>query len=136
MLTSPVQRFDPYKSFRFRVKFEGRVVLGASKASGLPSTPHGPGIDKLEPITLERGLTQDTAFQNWASRAGHGGKPLKPALEDLVLEEYDETGHVRRAWKLLGCWPTTFQSVPDLDGKTDSRLIEVLVLQNEGAESA
>jgi T4-like virus tail tube protein gp19 len=137
MPTSPVQRFDPYKNFRFRVKFEGRVVAGASKVSGLPATPHGTGVNKFEPITLERGLTQDTAFQSWASKAGRGvGKPVKPVLEDLVLEEYDETGHLRQAWKLLGCWASTFQSVPELDGKANSLVIEALVLQNEGSEGA
>jgi phage tail-like protein len=131
------QRFDPYKNFKFRLKFEGRPVAGVTKVSGLPATPHAPGHNKFEPITLERGLTQDAAFQTWASRTGHTTtKPLKPILQDLILEEYDETGHLRFAWTLLRCHPSTFQSTPDLDGKADSLLIQVLVLENEGSKLA
>ena len=31
-------RFDPYKSFRFRVKWDGRYVAGISKVSALKRT--------------------------------------------------------------------------------------------------
>ena len=33
------QRFDPYKNFKFRVKWDGRYVAGVSKVSGLKRTP-------------------------------------------------------------------------------------------------
>jgi phage tail-like protein len=137
MPTSPnAQRFDPYKNFKFHLTWEGRPVVGVSKVSGLSTSPHAltPGRNKFEPITLERGLTQDTTFQNWANKTGHVGikPPLKPVLKDLVLEEYDEAGHKLVSWTLLRCWPSKFQYVPDLDSSANSLLIEHLVLENEG----
>ena len=63
-------RFDPYKNFKFRVKWDGRYVAGVSKVSALkrttemvehreggdPSTSHkSPGRNKFEAVTLERG---------------------------------------------------------------------------------
>ncbi len=77
-------RFDPYKNFKFRVKWDGVYVAGVSKVSALkqtteviehreggdPSTVRkSPGRSKHEPITLERGVTHDPAFQQWASKA-------------------------------------------------------------------
>ena len=32
------QRFDPYKNFKFRVKWDGRYVAGISKVSALKRT--------------------------------------------------------------------------------------------------
>jgi len=154
MPTPPVHRVDPYKNFKFRLKFEGRPVAGASNVSGLPTSPRAPAptpghglgqnlgqnlgrnIEKFEPITLERGLTQDTAFQTWATTGGRTGTkpPHKPIPQEFVLEEYNEAGRKLLAWKLHRCQPSIFQSTPDLDGKANSRLIEILVLENEGWE--
>ncbi len=77
------QRFDPYKNFKFRVKWDGRYVAGVSKVSALkrttevvehreggdPSTGRkSPGRNKFEAITLERGVTHDLEFERWANR--------------------------------------------------------------------
>src|ERR1700726_132677 len=76
-------RFDPYKNFKFRVKWDGRYVAGISKVSGLkrttevvkhrdggdPSHSHkSPGRTEYEAITLERGVTHDVAFEQWANK--------------------------------------------------------------------
>jgi hypothetical protein len=72
------QRFDPYKNFKFRVKWDGRYVAGVSKCSALKRTTEvvkhreggdpsssrkSPGRTEYEAITLERGVTHDTEFQ-------------------------------------------------------------------------
>ena len=77
------QRFDPYKNFKFRVKWDGRYVAGISKVSALkrstevvehreggdPSTPRkSPGRTRYDPITLERGVTHDIEFERWANK--------------------------------------------------------------------
>ena len=77
-------RFDPYKNFKFRVKWDGRYVAGVSKVSSLkrttevvehrvggdPSTSHkSPGRTKYEAITLERGVTHDVAFERFRAPA-------------------------------------------------------------------
>jgi phage tail-like protein len=73
------KRFDPYKSFKFRVKWDGRYVAGVSKVSGLrrttqvirhreggdPSTSRkSPGLTEFAPITLERGVTHYITLEN------------------------------------------------------------------------
>src|SRR5262245_14367176 len=79
-----VDRFDPYKTFRFRIYFGNTPVAGVSKVTGglkRSSTPieyneagnaitlKGLGRTKYDPITLERGVTHDTHFENWANAA-------------------------------------------------------------------
>ena len=83
--TVNAQRFDPYKSFKFRVKWDGKYVAGISQVSPLvrrtevvlhreggdPSTTRkSPGRTEYEAITLERGVTHDPAFEQWATRCG------------------------------------------------------------------
>jgi len=65
------KRLDPYKNFKFRLKWDGQYVAAVSKRSALkrttevvehrnggdPSMSHkSPGRQKYEAITLERGL--------------------------------------------------------------------------------
>lgn len=81
--TVNVERFDPYKNFKFRVKWAGNYVAGISRVTGLlrttevvehreggdPSTTRkSPGITKFAPITLGRGVTHDSAFEDWANK--------------------------------------------------------------------
>ena len=81
--TVNAQRFDPYKNFKFRVKWDGHYVAGISKISALKRTTEvvehreggdpslwrkSPGLTKFEPITLERGVTHDPAFEQWANK--------------------------------------------------------------------
>src|SRR6266513_6249099 len=108
-------RFDPYKNFKFRVKWDGRYVAGVSKMSGLrrttqvirhreggdPSTSRkSPGLTEFAPITLERGVTHDPEFENWANKvwslgAGLGAEvSLKDFRKDTVLKLYNEAGQV------------------------------------------
>ena len=71
------QRFDPYKNFKFRVKWDGKYVAGISKVGGLKrstevvkhreggdpsSSRKSPGRTEYDPITLERGVTHDADF--------------------------------------------------------------------------
>src|SRR3974390_514065 len=77
------QRVDPYKNFKFRVKWDGKYVACVSKVSALrrstevityrsggdPSSSHkSPGRTEYEAITLERGVTHDTEFEKWANK--------------------------------------------------------------------
>ena len=81
--TVNAQRFDPYKNFKFRVKWDGRYVAGVSKVSALKRTTEvvkhreggdpsssrkSPGRTEYEAITLERGVTHDREFEQWAEQ--------------------------------------------------------------------
>ena len=148
-------RFDPYKNFKFRVKWDGRYVAGVSKVGALkrstevvehreggdPSTSRkSPGRTKYEAITLERGVTHDLEFEAWANKVWHVGAglgaevSLKDFRKDLILEVYNEAGQVVLAYKIYRCWVSEFQAFPDLDANANAIAIQTLKLENEGWE--
>ena len=149
------QRFDPYKNFKFRVKWDGRYVAGISKVGALkrstemiehreggdPSTARkSPGRTKFEAITLERGVTHDTEFEKWANKVWNYGSglgaevSLKDFRKDIIIEVYNEAGQLALAYKVYRCWVSEFQALPDLDANANAIAIPTITLENEGWE--
>ena len=147
------QRFDPYKNFKFRIKWDGRYVAGVSKVGALrrstdlvehreggdPSTNRkSPGRTKYEAITLERGVTHDTEFERWANMvhpyAGDAAMDLVNYKQELTLEVMDEKGLVALRYFLHRCWVSEFVAVPDLDSMANVTAIESVKLELEGWE--
>jgi phage tail-like protein len=148
-------RFDPYKNFKFRVKWDGKYVAGVSKVSALkrttevvkhreggdPSTSrHSPGRTEYDPITLERGVTHDLAFEQWAFKvwslnAGLGAEvSLADFRKDVIIEFYNEAGQLAIAYKVYRCWVSEYQAQPDLDANANAVAIQHIKLENEGWE--
>lgn len=146
-------RFDPYKNFKFRIKWDGRYVAGVSKITALkrstepvthreggdPSTVRvSPSTWKFEPITIERGVTHDPEFESWANliytTAGDAAISLKNFRKDLIIELLNEQGTVAKAYKVYRCWVSSYQALPDLDANAHAVAIENMVIQNEGWE--
>jgi phage tail-like protein len=148
-------RVDPYKNYKFRVKWDGRYVAGISRVSALvrstevvehreggdPSTSHkSPGLTRYEPITLERGVTHDTAFEEWANLvwklgAGLGAEvALKEFRKDIIIEFYNEAGQLVLAYKVYRCWVSEYQALPQLDADANAVAIQHIKLENEGWE--
>jgi phage tail-like protein len=148
-------RFDPYKNFKFRVKWDGRYVAGISKVSALkrttevvehreggdPSTSRkSPGRTKYEAVTLERGVTHDTDFEQWANKVWNFGSglgaevSLKDFRKDIIIEVYNEAGQLALAYKVFRCWVSEYQSLPDLDANANAVAIQHIKLENEGIE--
>ena len=153
--TVNAQRFDPYKNFKFRVKWDGRYVAGISKVSALkrstepiehreggdPSSPRrSPGRTKFEAVTLERGVTHDTEFEKWANRVWNFGSGLGAEVslrnfrKDIIIEVYNEAGQLVIAYKVFRCWVSEFQALPDLDANANAIAIQHIKLENEGWE--
>ena len=149
------RRPDPYKNFKFQVKWDGRYVAGVSKVSPLirttevidhrsgsdPSMPRkSPGRTSFEPITLERGVTHDTAFEDWADKtwrinAGLGDQTaLGDFRKDIRLELYNEAGQLVKAYNVYRCWVFEYQALPGLDADISAIAIEHIKLQCEGWE--
>jgi len=150
-----IQRFDPYKNFKFKVKWDGRYVAGISKVGALkrstevvehreggdPSTGRkSPGRSKFEAITLERGVTHDREFEIWASKVWNfGANPgsevsLKDFRKDIIIELYNEAGQKVLAYKVFRCWVSDYQAMPDLDANANAVAIQTIKLENEGWE--
>jgi phage tail-like protein len=149
------ERFDPYKNFKFRVKWDGRYVAGVSKVSALKRTTEvvkhrdggdpsssrkSPGRTEYEPITLERGVTHDVEFETWANKvwnygAGLGAEvSLRDFRKDVIIEAMNESGQTAIAYQVYRCWPSEYQATPDLDANANAVAIQHLKLENEGWE--
>ncbi|HKP11592.1 MAG TPA: phage tail protein [Blastocatellia bacterium] len=153
--TVNAQRFDPYKNFKFRVKWDGKYVAGVSKVSsfkrttevvkhregGDPSSSRkSPGRTEYEAITLERGVTHDKEFEQWANKvwnfgAGLGAEvSLKDFRKDIIIEVYNEAGQLAIAYKVFRCWVSEYQALSDLDANANAVAIQHIKLENEGWE--
>ena len=148
-------RFDPYKNFKFRIKWDGRYVAGVSKISPLrrrtevvihreggdPSAERkSPGRTFYDPIILERGVTHDLEFEKWANKvwnfgAGLGSEvSLKDFRKDVIIEMYNEAGQKVLAYNVYRCWVSEYQALPELNANGCAIAIQTLKLENEGWE--
>jgi len=151
------QRFDPYKNFKFRVFWVGNTtpVAGISKVGSLKRTTEvvkhreggdpsssrkSPGRTEYEAITLERGVTHDKEFEQWANKVWNFGSglgaevSLKDFRKDIIIELYNETGQPVLRYKVYRCWVSEFQALPDLDANANAVAIQHIKLENEGWE--
>ena len=148
-------RFDPYKDFKFRVKWDGRYVAGVSRVSALsrhtdvihfrnggdPSTTRSsPGITHYDPITLERGVTHDPEFERWANKVWNYGSglgsevSLRDFRKDIQLELYNEAGQLVLAYMIHRCWVSDYVALPELDANGACIAIQSITLAHEGWE--
>ena len=146
-------RFDPYKNFKFRVKWDGRYVAGISKVTSLKRTTEvvkhreggdpsssrkSPGRTEYEAITLSRGVTHDVAFEQWANKVWNYGSglgvetSLKDFRKDIIIEVYNEAGQLALAYNVFRAWVSEFTALPDLDANANAVAIQTLKLENEG----
>ena len=157
--TVNAQRLDPYKNFKFRVKWDGKYVAGVSKVSVLKRTTEvvkhrdggdesssrkSPGRSEFDAITLERGVTHDLEFELWANKvwsyanaqAGPENRTqevsLKDFRKDIIIDVFNEAGQKAISYLIYRCWPSEYQSLPDLDANANAVAIAHLKLENEG----
>lgn len=151
--TVNADRHDPYKNFKFRVLWDGKPVAGISKVTALTRTTEvvshreggdssttrkSPGRSNFEAITLERGVTHDPEFENWASkvwnsRAKLGAEvSLKDFRKDISLEVYNDAGQLAIRYNIFRCWVSEYQALPELDANANAVAIQHLKLENEG----
>ncbi len=143
-----VHRIDPYKNFKFRVKVDGEVVPGLIRVTGLvrrtltqktsvnERNPYrfSPGRTIFDPITLIRGRTHDTTFEQWANKVWQLGDNSEPTnyKKDIVIELFNEAGQLAMAYQVFNCWPIRYNPLGDLDANDSDVAIEKLVLIHEG----
>ena len=156
-LVAKPNRYDPYKNFKFKVKFGTGpdYVAGISKVSALkrttevvehreggdPSTGRkSPGRNKFDPITLERGVTHDPEFEAWANKvwnfSGKDGaeSSLADFRKNIIIDVFNEAGQKVISYKVYRCWVSEYQALPDLDANANAVAIQHIKLENEGWE--
>lgn len=145
-------RIDPYKKFKFKIKWDNKVVAGVSKMSALKRTTDvilyreggdasierkSPGKTHYEPITLERGVTHDPEFEAWANlvfNKGSGSMSLKNFRKDIVIELLNEAGVPVIAYKVYRCWVSEYVALPELDASVNTVAIQSITIEHEGWE--
>ena len=145
-------RVDPYKKFKFRVKWDNKVVAGVSKMSPLTRTTdvithreggdssvdrRSPGRTHFDAIVLERGVSHDPEFENWANlvfNKGAGSMSLKNFRKDISIELLNEAGVVAIVYKVFRCWVSQYTALPDLDADANAVAIQSITIENEGWE--
>ena len=150
-----VNRFDPYKTFRFLVYFGTSTtpVAGMSKVGGMKRSSDaieykeggnaiirkGLGRTKYDPITLERGVTHDTDFEDWANAAqvldkGAATQSLKNLRREVRIDLLNEAGQPVLRFIVHRAWVSEYQALPDLDGGGNAVAVEHIKLEHEGWE--
>jgi phage tail-like protein len=145
--------FDPYNQFKFRLKWDGRYVAGVTRvgplarrtevinqrSGGDPGVARrSPGPTLFDPIVMERGITLDKEFEEWAdsawdATAGSGSESAPIDFrKDITLEVYNEAGQLVVCYRIYKCWVSEYQALPELDASSSAVAYERIVLQNEG----
>jgi len=148
-------RHDPFKNYRFLVYFgtSTTAVAGVSKVSGLKRSSDvieykeggnmiirkGLGRTKYEAVTLERGITFDTDFEQWANAAqvldkGSPSTSLANLRKEVRIDFMNEAGQPVLRFLLHNCWVSDYQALSDLDAGGNGIAIEHIKLENEGWE--
>jgi phage tail-like protein len=150
-------RLDPYKNFKFRVKFDNHYVAGVSKVSMLKRTTEvvrhrdggdesssrkSPGRTEYDPITLERGVTHDVDFEQWANKvwdytnaqAQNADKEVSLAdfRKEIIIDVFNEAGQKVISYQVYRCWVSEYQAIPELDANANAVAIQHIKLENEG----
>ena len=152
-MTPQTNRFDPYRNFRFKVKWDGQYVAGLSKMGGLKRTTEMvefreagenitsrklPGKSSYGDVTLEAGVTYDTAFEDWANLvndfASHSITSLGEFRKNITVDVFNEAGQKALSYNLYRCWVSEYQALPDLDANANAIAIQHIKLENEGWE--
>jgi phage tail-like protein len=148
-------RFDPYKNFKFRVKWDGRYVAGVSRITPLRRRTQvvthreggdasvqrrSPGLTTFESITLERGRTHDVEFEQWANKVWNFGAglaseaSLRDFRKDIGIELMNEAGQIVMAFRVFRCWPSEYTALGELEANEGAVAFESLTLEHEGWE--
>lgn len=150
MFNVNAHRIDPYKNFRFRVSWDGRTVAALSKMSAIKKmvetiewrasadsemTRKFPGKIKYDPCTLERGLTHDRQFLEWANQvnnpAGAAANSLLQYRKTVRVEVLNMQGNPVMAFNLIRAWVSEFQALPEMDANANAIAIESLKIEYE-----
>jgi phage tail-like protein len=152
-MSPSTNRFDPYRTFRFKVKWDGQYVAGLSKMGALKRSTEMvefreagenitsrklPGKSKYDAVTLEAGVTYDTAFEDWANLvndfASHSITSLGEFRKNVILDVFNEAGQKALSYTLYRAWVSEYQALPDLDAGANAVAITTVKIEYEWFE--
>lgn len=137
-----VVQWAPYRGYRFRVRWDNRYVSGVTRVSPLvvsaelvsyrtgsgATVMNTPGNIKWEPVTLERGVSQDTAFEDWADKIIRDHVLQR---KNVRIELLDRASRPLATYELYNCWVSSHQALSALETGGEPP-VEKIVLQCDG----
>jgi phage tail-like protein len=152
-MNASTNRFDPYRNFRFKVKWDNQYVAGLTKMGALKRTTEMvefreagenitsrklPGKTSYQAVTLEAGVTYDSAFEDWANLvndfASHNITSLGEFRKNIIVDMFNEAGEKALSYTLYRCWVAEYQALPDLDAGANAVAIATMKLEYEWFE--
>jgi len=152
--------FDPYRTFKFRVRMNGQTIAGVTKVSALgrtvASTELKEGGDALGPrqmpgpvtydeVTLEQGWSSDATLEQWANEVTRlhadpaGVKSFKRTVFIDVFALNGNLGPVGTStpltsYRLDRAWVSKYVAMPELSADNGGFGIQVVTIRHEGWE--
>jgi phage tail-like protein len=149
--------FDPYRTFKFRVRLDGRVIAGVRKVSALARSVATtevkeagdamgarlmPGPVSWDEVTLEQGWSADTTLERWADEVinlhlnpgGARGFKRTVFIDVFDLAASATGGTPRTSWRLERAWVARYVAMPELDADAGGVGIRSVSLRHEGFE--
>jgi phage tail-like protein len=126
-------RHDPYKNFKFRVIFNGKVIGGITDLTVRKDAPvrkgkiKMPGMRKFSNITLKRGTFKATKFFHWMA-AIPGTKKFP---NDIVIEQFDKKNNKVASYHLSKAWLSKVEG-PALKAAGNEVAVEQIGLSHKG----
>jgi phage tail-like protein len=157
MADLPTELVNPYLTYNFLVKWDGRYVAAVTSVSGLTrrtqvvsfhaggqpqSALKIPGQTDYEPVRLERGITTDRAFEDWAQLMWNYPNTQKLGNETqlatfrrpMQIELYDQAGVITLRYNLFDCWPSEYTALPELNSEANAVALASMTIEHQGWE--
>ena len=149
--------FDPYRTFKFRVRIDNETVAGITKVSALGRSVaanelkqggdyfgarQNPGQVSYDDVTLEQGWSADAVLEDWANAITrlHSMPSTKHFKRTVYIDVYAlhvspqaSTSPVT-SYKLHRCWISKFVAMPELSAEGGGVGIRSVTLKHEGWE--
>ncbi|WP_260739195.1 phage tail protein [Tunturiibacter lichenicola] len=132
----------PFENRRFLVVADNAAIPGISNVSSLqwtadlitlteggsPVSISEPGKIKYQPLTIEREVSFDPFFEDWAQLVARHGSQQGSIFKDLIIKIFDPAEQLVVSYNVYRCWPITFEAFSTLDVDGHVMLQERLVL--------
>lgn len=121
------ERLSRHRTYPFALWWHGRRVARLRTASAVKRTTGvvaRPRDQTIDTVTLTGGITDDPAFNAWASQGG-------PDCVEVILEHRDELGRLSASYHLAQCQVVVYDAAPAVD-PPDTVTIRTIALEHRG----
>lgn len=151
-------QFDPYRTYKFRVRIDNATVAGVTKVTALGRTVtaneikqggdmlgprFSPGAVTYDEVTLDQGWSADRTFEEWANAATRlqADPGVKNFKRTVYIDLYNLNGNPLASasqpilsYKLHRCWVSKYVAMPELSAENGGIGIRTITLKHEGWE--